>query len=238
MMMLRKNDVLELGYFIDDEEMDTDAALLALERTLEDGVILPSLWEMVDEEGEPISILDAVIGYNEFSSFAEIPREGIAQSIPGLYGIGFTQDFLEEQGVSPVTYITIDPDEDGFDQETLVKNGLESVLDNWDSFQYLRRQASASLQSLRDDPERRAYVHEMIVNYANDTRTYYELIHEDDLSLLDGGDAFAHEWRGTDPIHFTLSDVQTLYVGSIGDVATLRARFPLYRGTFVVLGRD
>lgn len=238
MMMLRKNDVLELGYFIDDDEIDNGDALQALVDTLDDGLILPCLWERVSDAGKPVSLLDAVTGYNEFSSFVEIPREGIAQSIPGLYGIGFTQAFLEEAGVAPVTYVTIGEDEDGLDRETLIKGGLESLLDNWDSFQYLRKQAPDALQSLRNDPDRQAYVHEMIIGYANDTRTYYELIHEDDLSALDSGDAFAHEWRGADPIHFTLADVQTLYVGSIGDVSVLRTRYPNFRGTFVVLGRD
>lgn len=42
-------------------------------------------------------------------------------------------------------------------------------------------------------------------------------------------------WKDSQPIHFSVSDVQTIYVRDSQQVMTLRIAFPRYAGTFVIL---
>lgn len=232
--MTQKSKVLELGYFLDQLDTEGPATVDCLLATLEEGVIRPVQWETVDEQGDPISLLDSVVGPVQFSSFVEIPRMVGDQWDFGRYGIGFTQDFLEAQDVAPVSYLEIDADLMEIDRETLVRNGLEQLLESWDSVQDIRHKAKTAMTVLRNDPEKGAYVHDMILNYTNETRTFYELV-EVDRDDESGLDDFFAEWRGTAPVHFTLEDVQTIYVATLEDVAAVRSRYPQYRGTFVVL---
>lgn len=229
--MLDTRTALELGYFIGEDE---EATLNDLMGTLDDGVIMPSLWEVVDENGEPASVLDALIGCTEFVSFTEISSSGLRELETRPYGIGFSQAFLAAQEVDQVTYIPAPGEGMWPDRETLIRDGLEDLLANWDSLQYLRKQTSTALRTLREDPEKRAIVHQMIVEQANNTRTYYELVPVD--ALPEDGAPESVEWRTTEPVHFTLGDVQTIYVRTMDDVVTLRNRYPAYGGVYVVLG--
>lgn len=233
-MMTQKSKVLELGYFLDQLDLEGTTTVDTLLATLEEGVILPVMWETVDEDGDPIGLLDSVVGPVQFSSFVEIPRMCNDEWDFGRYGLGFTQAFLEAQDVSPVNYIEVDSDIMEIDRETLVRNGLEQLLENWDSVQDIRHKAKTAMKVLQNDPEKGAYVHDMILNYTNETRTFYELVEMDDDGESGFDDSFA-EWRGTGPIHFTLDDVQTIYVANLEDITAVRTMYPQYRGTFVVL---
>lgn len=237
-MVQNVTDAMELGFFIDGVEERSESAFGELLSVLGDRVILPSMWQVVDEDGAPASVLDSLIGYNRFVSFHEIAGTEEAPWTPGVYGLGFTRDFLQGQGVAAVTYLTIDPDEAALTRDALIRNGLETILENWDSFQYFRRRAAASARSLQSDPERQAFVHEMVVHYANDTRTYYELVHAEDAMRMEEGEAFVQEWRGMEPIKFSMDDVQTIYVATAGEGATVRRLCPSYAGEIVALGSE
>lgn len=233
-MMTDNKKVLELGYFIGEPNGTDEENFEMLQALLESGTILPDRWETVNEEGEVISVLDGVLGQCEFASFVEIPQDSIEWWQTSGFGIGFTPEFLEKQEVDAVTYVPLDADLPRLDAGTMVESGLEYIWDNWDELRYYRHIASGAISAVRNDPEKRAYVHEMIAGYANDTRTFYEIVPTDDLDALENGDIL-REWRGTSTIHFTLDDVQTIYVPSLDHVMTLRIMHPSYKGTYVVL---
>lgn len=71
-MVQNVTDAMELGFFIDGVEERSESAFGELLSVLGDRVILPSMWQVVDEDGAPASVLDSLIGYNRFVSFHEI----------------------------------------------------------------------------------------------------------------------------------------------------------------------
>lgn len=233
-MMTDNKKVLELGYFIGEAGASDEENFEALQDLLESRVILPDAWETVNEAGETISALDGVLGHCEFASFVEIPQDSLQWWQTSGFGIGFTPEFLEKQDVDAVTYVPLDADLARLDAGTLIHSGIDYLWDNWDELQYYRHIASDAMSALRNDPEKRAHVHEMIIGHANDTRTFYEIIHTDDLDALETGDIL-REWRGTSAVSFTLDDVQTIYVPSLDHVMTLRIMHPAYKGVYVVL---
>lgn len=229
--------VLELGHFVGDVSGGDEENFLALQEALEDGAILPCAWETTDEDGEPAGLLDRALGCCEFASFVEIPRMGIARWETTGYGLGFSPDFLMNQCVEPVTYVHVKGEMPQIHPDAAVRDGLEYLLENWDSMQYYRGLATTALTNIRNDPEKRESVRQMIVDYANDKRIFYELVLDGEgLATTPEGDS-PSEWRGTAPIQFTLADVQTIYVATLENVATLRLTYPGYKGTFVVLDR-
>lgn len=226
-MTMQKTKVLELGYFIDEMEASPMRNYQALVRTIDDGVILPSQWVTVDEDGEPVGMADAVLGCAEYASFVEIP-EDCAQWDTGSYGLGFTQEFLENQGVEFVEYIVLGEDipwinpADWLEERVVALHEEEPA-----TLEYIRGHARKIMHTLKNDPEKQAMLREWVMGRVSDMRTYYEVVYPDTEGLL--------EWRGTQPIHFTLADVQTVYVASVEEVGHFRAMYPQYNGTFVVL---
>lgn len=233
-MTMQHTKALELGHFIDEVTDSPMTNYQALVRTIDDGVILPSEWVTVDDEGESISVLDAVLGLTKYVSFVEIPEEGGELTGIGSYGLGFTQDFLERQGVDTVQYLVLDEDMSWEHPVDWVADKLEGLYENPELYQMVREHAQTAIQTLREDPEKQAVLRERITERANDTRTYYEVV---DVEDVDGApeEAFLKEWRGTEPVHFTLSDVQTVYVSTTAEVEHFRTMYPQYQGTFVVL---
>lgn len=232
---MMKQKVMELGNFVGDWEGTQEENFAALQQTLREGMILPSAWQIVDEDGNPDSALDDLFGCCEFISFMEIPED--AQALPRLsgYGIGFTSAFLEEQGVEPVNYISVDPDEIKSTIIDMWENmDNDSFLEMTESAQHFHRVARTAIDNVRRDPIKRAMLREVILNYANDKRTYYEIVPVtgDEEAEQDA----INEWRGVAPVQFTLADIQSIYVSSPEDVSTLRVLFPEYDGTFIILG--
>lgn len=229
-MAMSKTTILELGYFIDDLNQPSIVNYQTLVRTVEDGVVLPSLWTSVDEGGNPNSLMDAALGCTEFVSFVEIPEDGAELQYMGSYGLGFAQDFLARQGVDPVEYILFDGDALLADSADWLQDRLTGAHENPGIPQFAREQMQKAFLTLRENPKKQAMLHDRIAIHVNDTRTYYEIVRP---NMLD--DNSLAEWRGTQPIHFTLDDIQTVYVASIDEVSHFRLMYPGYTGTFAVL---
>lgn len=232
-MIMQKTDVLELGYFIDKTDLRPQGDYQTLVQTIEDGLILPCEWETVIGDGERVNLLDVVLGYTKFASFWEIPKDAETLCAHGQYGLGFSQDFLEAQDVDPVQYLLLG--EDAFPPALLEWTLQEKVEENAEMLHYLQEKALTAYKTLKDDPIKRARMREKIAWHTNNTRTYYELVHQDDLAESAEG-SMLQEWRGTEPIQFTLDDVQTIYLAKPDDIPHFRLMYPSFQGTFVALG--
>lgn len=236
-MQMQKEKIMELGNFVGEYNGVPEDNLAELIETLEDGVILPCAWQAVDAEGKAIGRLDNVLGHCEFVSFVEIPTEGDALPAVSGYGLGFKPEFLQAQAVEPVTYLYIE-------QETILEGAKaitqtieeRHMLAPHESLQYFRGLAGAAFSGFGQLSGRHAFLHQMVLAHANDKRTYCEIIPVDDIDAAPAEDML-HEWRGTAPVHFTLDDIQTIYVGSLEDVTALRQAYPGYTGTFTILER-
>lgn len=232
-MTMQKTDVLELGYFIDTADECPKASYDTLVKTIDDGVILPTAWAVTNEEGEPISLIDVTLGCAQYVSFVEIPTQGNDPWPLGSYGLGFSQAFLQQQDVDPVQYLVYGEDVPWLDPVDWLQERLVDFHRNPEDYLYMREHLHTAIETLRHDPEKQQVLREMIAEQANDTRTYYEVLLPDDaLEITE--DALLREWRGTAPVHFTLDDIQTVYVSSLDDVNSFRTRYPRYKGTFVV----
>lgn len=229
-MLTQTANPLELGYFMDEADGGESRLMdyRALVRTVEDGMILPSRWETVTAENGAGGFLDAALGYTRYASFLEIPEQGADVWAEGGYGLGFSQAFLERQGVDPVTYLVLGEDVPWRDPAAWMHERLQTLHDDPDaSFPFLEGQGHAALKTIRDDPQKQAILRAKIAEHANHARTYYEVVHPDELPK-----AF-FEWRSTEPVHFSLRDVQTVYVSTVDEVSHFRLLYPDYEGTFV-----
>lgn len=229
---MQKTNVLELGYFFDEPDLHPQGNYPMLVQTLEDGLILPCEWETVIGNGEMVNMLDVFLGYTKFASFWEIPKDSAPLFAHGPYGLGFTQDFLESQNVDPVQYLLLG--EDNLPYSLLEWTSQAQTEENAEVADYLREKARTAIEKLKADPSRRALLREKIAWHANMTRTYYELVRPDDLPKSPD-DAMLQEWRGTEPVQFTLDDVQTIYLAKSDEIPHFRLMYPSFQGTFVAL---
>lgn len=229
-MMTQKTDVLELGYFMDGPDDSALASYQALIRTIDDGMILPSEWTAADGEGGPIGLADSALGSIRYISFTEIPEDGNGLWGMGGCGLGFSQAFLTQQGVDAVNYLVLGEDIPYPDPAGWLREMLADMHENPEEYGLLQAHARTAQQVLEDDPALRTALRERIAGYTNATRAFNEIIHPDmALEELPG------EWRGTQPVFFTLDDVQTVYVNTTEEVSHFRMMYPSYRGTFVAL---
>lgn len=225
--MTTKTKALELGYFVTELADSPTRNYQALIRTIEDGVILPSEWITVDETGEPAGMMDVALGCAQYISFTEIPEQDGLLWDSDIHGLGFTQDFLENQGVEPVEYLTLSDLLERREAAGMLAGELEALADDPDAYLYVQSHLRTIAQHVQEDPEKQALLRERIAAHANDLRTYHEVVDEDD--------DIPREWRVTQAVHFTLDDVQTVYVASSEEVCQFRLMYPSYQGTFVIL---
>lgn len=214
---MKSKEIFELGYFVGGPDGFPEENLTALLQTIEDGVILPCAWQTTEEDADFSSRLDGIFGRREFASFVEIPAEG--DSLPGLsgYGLGFTPEFLEGQSAGPITYLYVSREEIA-DRFQTVQRTLETayLLDACGAFEEEREIAGPVLSEIQRHPDQHEFLRERMLAYANDSRIYCEIvpISGDEAEKRDKTPA---EWRSTAPVHFTLSDVQTIYKVAVHD---------------------
>lgn len=231
---MQKKNTLQLGYFMEDVASDPAGGYQGMLQMIDEGMILPSLWVNVDEEGEPIGLIDIALGYAEYASFVEVPEdEEVLQAI-GVHGISFTPAFLEQQGVECVQYLAVQEDVLQIDPTLWIHDKLEALRENPEAVEFLQEVAKTAVQRLRDDPEKRALLRERIAEHINAARTYNEIV----LIGEESGERAPREWRGMGPVHFTLDDVQTVYVADAKEEADFRRLYPTYRGAFAAVGES
>lgn len=227
MMEKTNTNTVELGYFVTELDESPLRNFQALVKTIEDGVILPSEWTTVNDDGEMISIVDATLGGAQYITFTEISDENCMLWETDVHGLGFTQDFLVSQGVEPVEYLTLDDIMEHREAIRSLDGGLEVLAEYPGAYHFVRSRLRTLALDIRNDPAKQALLRARLAEHANDLRTYHEVIDEDDEMPL--------EWRVTQPIHFTLQDIQTVYVASTEEVDQFQLMYPDYHGAFVVL---
>lgn len=229
-----KTDVMELGYFIDETNNEQTEGYRTLLGMIDDGMILPSLWVTVDEDGEPIGLMDITIGYAEYTSFIEIPGDDSVLRVIGKHGLSFTPAFLERQGVECVQYLIVQEDVLQVDPALWIHDKLEILRENPEAAEFLREAAKIAMQRLKDDPEMRARLRERIAEHINVARTYHEVV----LAGEDDHAKSPKEWRSMAPVQFTLNDIQTIYVANAEETENFKLMYPAYQGAFVTLHEE
>lgn len=230
-------DVLELNHFVGDYDYTDEENFDLLLETLENGVILPSAWATVDDEGE-LMLLDGILGHCEYVSLVETPQnaEDIAECTRS--GIGFKPEFLAAQGAQPVTYLPI-PSGDALAENVELQHTLHDAFSRGHRhFLRLRESNGPIMAALLEDEEMRERIYDALATRANARRSMYELVVIDDLDVSEGdidSEFGPREWRSTGPVYFTMRDIQTLYVPSTAYINVIRRRFPAYSGTFTVM---